>query len=135
MKCSHIVTWFDTDETDFGPWKCPSGVHTTLSSSGLCAGGWWWGGGGCGDSVGIVGSGGGIEAGCGTECGFGSGDGATDAGDPTDGTGKESFWWWCGVDCCPYDDTGSLKITIYLIITKNFFFNKINNLNILSINF
>lgn len=94
-------TWLETDETDLGPWKCPSGVETTLSSAGLWVGGWWWGGGGWGESVGIVGSGGGTEAGWGTEWGLGSGEGATEGGEPTDGTGKESFCWWWGVDCWP----------------------------------
>lgn len=65
---------------------------------------WWWGGGGCGERVGIMGSGGGTDAGCGTEWGFGRGEGATDGGDPTEGTGSESFWWWCGVDCVPYGE-------------------------------
>lgn len=90
------------EETDLGPWKWPSGVQTTLSSSGLGAGGWWCGGGGWGESVGMVGSAGGTDAGW--DWGLGRGEGATEAGEPTDATGSESFWWWWGVDCWPYTD-------------------------------
>lgn len=76
-------TWFDTDDTDLGP--CEStGVWAGVPGPGA-------GGGvagcaavqpdeGCGDSVGMVGSAGGTDAGC-TELGLGSGDGAADCGD------------------------------------------------------
>lgn len=58
------------------------GVFSGLSAGvGGCAAG-------CGDSVGIVWSAGGTEAGC--EWGFGKGDGAADGGDPTEGTVSDS---------------------------------------------
>lgn len=82
-------TWLETDDTDLGP----------CESMGVCAGvpGPGAGGGvagidscaelddGCGDSVGMVGSAGGTDAGC-TEWGLGSGLGAADCGDLS-GTG------------------------------------------------
>lgn len=88
------LTWFDTEETDLGPLRSEgvaAGVTFSWDSEGVA--GWGWPAplldvGGWGLRVGIVWSAGGTDAGW--EWGFGSGDGAAEAGEPTDGTGTVS---------------------------------------------